>query len=138
MKQYLTNAINNSPTIPVPAAADMNDIGGKAVKFDEEGNCVLCDTVGEMCLGIVTIDNPVEVKKGATVSVQIKDMGRVVAGAAIPVGAELTVDAEGTFIPAEAGQYVRAIAKQAAAAKGEVIPVIVVNYVSAGGNVKKN
>lgn len=129
MKQYMTNAINSSPTIAVPAAADMTDIGGKAVKFDASGNCVLCNTAGERVLGVVTIDNDVEIKKGEQVSIQIKDMGVVVAGDAVAVGAELAVKNDGTFITATAGQYVKAIAKEAAAAAGDVIRVIIVDYI---------
>lgn len=110
MKQWLTNAINSSPTKGFAAAADMSDIGGKAVKFNSDGKIVLCSTAGENAVGIVTVDNDMSVKAGDTVSIQIKDSGVVRLGADITKGTELAVNENGEFVAASAGDYVIAIA----------------------------
>lgn len=128
MKQYMSSGINSSPTIAVPAAADMQEIGGKAAKYDADGNLVICGTAGEQAIGIVTIDNDAEIKKGDIVTVQIKDMGLAALGVSVKAGDELTTDASGKFVKAADGQYVRAIAKTTGA-ENTCVSVILCNYV---------
>lgn len=133
MKQFMTNAINNTPTIAVKISDSaltsgvVSDIGGKAVKFDTSGELVLCSTAGEAVLGIVTIDNDVEVHSGDMVSVQIKDNGVVRAGGTFAAGDELATDTNGLFVKAVAGQYVRAIAL-AAGSENTIVRAMMVNY----------
>lgn len=118
MKQYMTNGINPSPTIAIQisdtAFAEgknmITEIGGKGVKFAADGGAVLCSAVGEKAIGVVTIDNDVVVAKGDNISVQIKDNGLVKVAEAVVAGDELTVNADGEFVKATAGNFVRAIA----------------------------
>ncbi|MDO5397183.1 MAG: hypothetical protein Q4G33_04565 [bacterium] len=110
MKQYITNGINNSPTIAFPAAADMRDIGGKAVKLNSDNEVVICDTKGEKALGIVTIDNDTEILRNDSVSVQIKDIGPAIIGEDVAALDELTVSETGALVKAGSGDNVIAIA----------------------------
>lgn len=126
MKQYMTNAINSSPTITIAAGADMTQPGGKAVKFSD-GKAVLCSTAGERPIGIVTIDNDAEVKTDDIISVQVKDIGVALMGGAVAAGDELAVDANGALVKAAAGQYVAAVAL-ASCASGEFGTVQLVSY----------
>ena len=109
-KQYLTNAINSSPTRAYPAAAAMQSIGGYAVKLNSNEKIVLCDTAGEMALGIVTIDNDHLVAADDSVSVQLKDIGKAQIGANVSAMDELAVNAAGKLVKATAGDYVVAVA----------------------------
>lgn len=127
--QFMSNGINQSPTIAAPASVAMTEPGGKAVKLNADGAAVLCSTAGEAVIGIVTIDNDNDVKAGETVSIQVKDNGVAKIGAAVAVGAELAVNASGLFVTATTGQYVRAIALEKGAAANDIIRVMMVNYV---------
>ena len=127
MSQFLTNAINPSPTIAAPAGEKITGGGGKAVKFDENGNITLCDTAGEKILGIITIDNDDIVEVGDDVSVQIKDGGVARLGGDCTYKDELTTDANGAFVKAAAGQAVRAIALSSGGS-GALCRVMMCNY----------
>lgn len=136
MKQYMTNGINPSPTIAIPISetafadgkSEIVEIGGKGVKFAADGGAVLCSTAGEKAIGVVTIDNDVTVAKGDNISVQIKDNGLVKVAEAVVAGDELTVNAEGAFVKATAGQYVRATALANGAANSYVRAMLVGYY----------
>ena len=139
MKQYMTNGINPTPTIAIPisdtAFAEgknmmITEIGGKGVKFAADGGAVLCSTAGEKCIGVVTIDNDVVVAKGDNISVQIKDNGLVRVAEAVVAGDELTVNADGAFVKATAGNFVRAIALANGKA-GSYVRTMLVSYYAA-------
>ena len=117
MSQFLTNAINPSPTIAAPAGEKITGGGGKAVKFDENGNITLCDTA----------DNDDIVEVGDDVSVQIKDGGVARLGGDCTYMDELTTDANGAFVKAAAGQAVRAIALSSGGS-GALCRVMMCNY----------
>lgn len=127
MAQYMTNAINTSPTRVGTAAADMKDVGGKAVKFDGDGNLVFCSTKGEKPIGIITIDNDNEVKKYDDVTYQIFGVGVAVIGASVSAGTELTVNTDGTLAAAEAGDFVCGVALSKCNANA-VGTIEIVNY----------
>ncbi|NDO18812.1 hypothetical protein FMM68_03980 [Lachnospiraceae bacterium MD329] len=110
MKQHMTSGINTSPTRAGEAGADMSNIGGKAVKFNEDGLLVLCDTKGEMPIGIVAIDNDAEVKKGDSVTYQIFAVGIAAISEKVTAGTELTTSTDGTLVSASDGDFVCAIA----------------------------
>lgn len=110
MKQYMTNAINSSPTVTFPAAADMENPSGKAVKLNSSGEVVISDTKGEAVLGIVTIDNDSIVAKGDPVSIQIKDIGAALIKDAAAAGDELTSAGDGSLTKAAAGNHVIGVA----------------------------
>ena len=124
---YLATSINESPVITDKAGVAIEDVRGKAVKFDAEGNIALA-TAGDVILGVGIMTNDKEIAPGEDVDIQIKDIGLVRAGATIAKGAELSADAEGKFVPAEDGGFVGAIALQAAATADVYIKARFVAY----------
>ena len=114
---YIGTTINESSVITATAGADLTNAAFLAVKFDAEGNVVLCGD-GENAIGILTAETPEAVAKGDGVTVQIKNVGMAKAGAAVTVGAEVAVDAAGKLIPAVASKFIVGIALSAAAADG--------------------
>lgn len=125
---YLATSINESPVIVEKAGAAITDVRGKGLKYDTSGNVVLCSTAGEAVLGIGIMTNDESTADGADVDIQIKDIGLVKAGAAITKGAELAVNASGLFVAATAGQYVAAIALEAASAANVYIKARLTGY----------
>lgn len=126
MATFLTASINSSPTLPLKAGADIEDVRFKALKFDANGNVVLASTAGEAFLGIAiptTGDAEGKVKTGADVNVQIKDIGMAMAGAEVAAGAALATNAEGKLVTATAGQFVIGYALAPATAAGDIIEV---------------
>lgn len=123
---YLATSINESPTIVDKAGADIADVRGKAVKF-ADGAIVLAGK-GEAAIGVGIMTNDENIKAGADVDVQIKDIGLVCAGGKITKGAELAVDANGKFVAAAEGDYVAAIALDAAEVADIYIKARLVNY----------
>lgn len=123
---YLATSINESPVIVDKAGADIADVRGKAVKY-ADGKIVLAGA-GEAAIGIGIMTNDENIKTGADVDIQIKDIGLVCAGAEITKGTELASDANGKFVAATEGKYVVAIALDDALAAGNYIKARLVNY----------
>lgn len=109
-KQYMTNGINTSATRVGIVADDMENVAGKAVKLNSDGLLEICNTKGEMPIGIVTIDNEADVSKGDNVTYQIFAVGIAAISATVTAGTELTPGSDGTLVAAEAGDFVCAIA----------------------------
>lgn len=125
---YLATSINESPVVAMKAGAAIADVRGKAVKFDASGNVILC-VAGDAALGIGILTNDQEIAVGGDVTVQVKDMGLVLAGAAtIKAGDELASDANGKLIKATDGQNVIAIALEASSAADTFIKAMLVRY----------
>lgn len=124
---YTNTQINPSPTCVGEAGADIEDVRLKGVKYDENGKIVLADTAGEVIAGVAIITNIVGIKAGQDVDFQIKDIGAVLAGGEIKAGAELAVDASGTFVTASEGQFVAAIAVEPGKT-GQVVRARMVQY----------
>lgn len=125
-KTYLLASINPSATVLVKAAAAIEDVRYRAVKFDENGGLVLASTAGETFLGIAiptTGDAIGKVAVGDGVDVQIKEMGMAMAGGAVVAGAPLTTDANGKLVTAAAGNFVIGYAIDSAAADGDIIQI---------------
>lgn len=125
---YLATSINESPVIVGTANAAITDIRGHAVKFNANGNVVLCGA-GETPLGIGIMTQGTEgaVAQGEDITIQHKDIGYVCAGAAFVQGANLSTDANGAFVTATTegtATPVVAIALQAAGAAGQYVPAI--------------
>lgn len=113
---YMATQINDSATIVDKATAEIADVRGKAVKYDENGGIVLCSKAGETAIGIAIItagDPDGKVLANGDVDIQIKEMGLAKAGATITKGAELTTDANGCVVPATAGQFIIGTALEA-------------------------
>ena len=124
---YLSTGINDTPTIVGKATNAIANGAFLAAKFDENGGIVLAGA-GDNALGLLlatTLDN---VAAGEDVSIQIKDIGLWKTGAAVAAGAELTSDANGKAVTAGVGNFVTAIALEAATGADQVIKVQVVKY----------
>lgn len=122
---YYGTIINDSPTVAGIAAADLTGAEFLAAKFDSDGKIVKASTAGENALGILGAEEGNR-KAGETVSVQIKECGLWKAGAAVAAGAELTTDANGKCVTATTGNFITAIALEAATAADEVIKVQII------------
>ena len=94
-----------------------------AVKYNENGNVVLCDTEGELTTGVLLAETAQKINIGSDVTIQIKDIGLCKAGAEIKKGQEVMVDTKGRVIPATSGKFVLGYAIQNALAEDEVIEV---------------
>lgn len=119
--------INPSPTIVEAAGADIADVRNRIMKYDENGNVVLATAGTDVPLGIALIEagyNDItgeeagKVKKGDDVDILVKDMGVVIAGAAIKKGQEITAGADGLAAVAASGNYVIGIALNNAEVNG--------------------
>jgi hypothetical protein len=130
---YLSTGINDSPTIVGKSTGAIANGAFLAAKFDGAGGIVLAGA-GENAIGLLIASTPEAVAAGEDVNVQIKDIGLWKTGAAVAAGAELTSDANGAAVTAAAGNYVTAIALEAAAAPGAVIKVQIVKSGKTGLN----
>ncbi len=101
---YIAASINQSPVISMKAGADLADVRGKAVMFDETGGVILA-SAGKPALGIAVLSNPENINKGDDIDIQIKDIGHVKASAAVKPGDALAPDANGALVPATSGSY---------------------------------
>lgn len=135
-KNYNGVQINPSPTIVEKAGAVIADVRNRIVKYDENGNVVLAAAGTDIPVGIAIIEagyNDItgeeagKVNVGEGVDILIKDMGVVLAGAAIKKGQEVAAGADGLAAVAASGNYVLGIALDAAEA-GEFLPVQIAKY----------
>lgn len=122
---YFGTTINDSPVIAGVAAAAITGAEFLAVKFDSNGKIVKADTAGENVLGLLGAEMG-EYKAGETVSVQIKECGLWKTGGAVAAGAELAVDANGKCVTATGGDFILAVALEAATEADEVIKVQII------------
>ena len=121
---YLATSINESPVIVGTAAEAIEDVRGRAVKFDENGTIVLAGTGdAPLGIGIMTSGDQGAIAAGEEFTIQFKAIGLVYAGGAIKLGAGLAVGANGAFTEAGDGTAI-ATALEAAAAEGQYIKAI--------------
>lgn len=125
---YTTTGINTSATIVAPAGAAIESVIGKAIKIDASGNAVVASTAGEKVVGIAVLTNSENPVKGEDITIQIKEIGKVVAGAEVARGDELAAAADGTLVTATSGQFVVATALTAATAAGQIIDAQITKY----------
>lgn len=124
MADYFGISINESPTIVLPAGAKLENARGIALMI-KDGE-VIKPTAGAHTIGISLIETDESVEKGMDVDIQIKDIGKWVAGEEITVGMELTTDAEGKAVPAKAGNFIMGVALSSAAQAGTWIKVQII------------
>ena len=110
--------INESPVIVVKAGEAIEAPAFLAVTADGK-----VATAGANAIGIVTPSSDDAVAEGDDLNVQVKDIGTWIAGGAVELGAELTSDATGKAVTASGGDFITAIALEAATAAGQRIPV---------------
>ncbi len=128
---YIAASINQSPVISMKAGADLADVRGKAVMFDETGGVILA-SAGKPALGIAVLSNPENINKGDDIDIQIKDIGHVKASAAVKPGDALAPDANGALVPATSGSYF-AVALESGAKDAFVQAVLRSGSIAASG-----
>ena len=119
---FIGTTINDSPVIVGKATAALSGAEFLAVKFDTSGGIVKASTAGEATIGLLPAEQG-NIAAGDDVTVQIKECGLWKAGAAVAAGALLTTDANGKAKTAAAGNFILAVALEAASAADEVIKV---------------
>lgn len=110
---------NPSPTIVEAAGAEIADVRCRIMKYDDNGDVVLATSGSDIPVGVALIEagnNDItgatsgKVAAGDDVDILVKDMGIVLAGAAIKKGQEITAGADGLAAVASSGNYVLGIA----------------------------
>lgn len=128
-KNFNGTLINGSQTITEKAGAEIADCRNRIVKYDSNGDVVLATAGTDIPVGIAIIEagyNDItgtesgKVAKGDDVDIQVKDIGYVIAGAAIKKGQEITSGADGLAAVAAAGNYILGIALSDTSANGYV------------------
>ncbi len=99
-----TSSINESPVISMEAGAALEDIRGKAIKYDENGKAVLA-AAGDFAVGVAITSNDENVSAGGDITVQICARGLVKTGAAVKAGDALAVGDGGALVPAASGAF---------------------------------
>lgn len=122
-KTYSTTQVNDSTTIALQTGEAIEDVRCRAVKFDDDGNVILAGA-GDLPFGVGIITNNTNVAAGDYVDVQYKNIGLVYTGAAVTKGGNLSVDANGCFIPTAESAPVVAIALDAASGAGVYVKAV--------------
>lgn len=118
---YFGASINQSPTIAELAGSSISNGAFLLVKYDENGTVSVCDTEGELAAGVLLPETTKAITPGTELTVQIKSIGLVKAGAAIKKGQEIMTDSMGRAIPATSGKFVIGYAMQTASEEDELI-----------------
>ena len=117
---FIGSTINESATVTFKAKAELKGNQGLALALNE-GKLEL-PAAGANVLGLSLFTND-DAKAGDSLTVQVKDIGKWIAGGAVAAGDELAVDAAGKAVKAAEDQFIVGIALSAAAAAGTVISV---------------
>lgn len=117
---FIGSTINESATVTFKAKAELKGNQGLALALNE-GKLEL-PAAGANVLGLSLFTND-DAKAGDSLTVQVKDIGKWIAGGAVAAGDELAVDAAGKAVKVAEGQFIVGIALSAAAAADTVISV---------------
>ena len=118
MATYFGTSINESPTIIMEAGAKLEDVQGIALAIT--AGKLAKPSAGANVIGLSLFTNDENVEAGGSLTVQVKDIGKWVAGEAIAVGDELATD---KAVKATDGAFIVGIALSAAAKAGTVVSV---------------
>lgn len=121
MATYFGTSINQSPTIIMEAGAKLENVQGIALAIT--AGKLSKPPAGANVIGLSLFTNDENVEAGGSLTVQVKDIGKWVAGGAIAVGDQLATDSNGKAVKATAGQFIVGTALSAAAESGTVISV---------------
>jgi hypothetical protein len=124
MATYFGTSINESPTIVLPAKEKIEDAQGIALAISD-GQLVK-PAAGANVIGLSLFTNDETIEAGDDVTVQVKDIGKWIAGGEIAVGDELTTDAAGKAVKAATGNFITAVALSKATAAGDVVQVQII------------
>jgi endonuclease YncB( thermonuclease family) len=122
---FISTGINDTPTIVGKAGIPLVNAALHAAKFNAQGEIVPA-AAGDNAVGLFIASTPDNVAAGEDVTIQIKDVGLWVTGAAVLAGAEVAVNAAGQAITAAANAFIVGIALETATAAGQVIKVQIV------------
>ena len=125
MSTYFGTSINESPTIVLPAGEKLENARGIALCIQD--GTVVKPKAGTHVIGISLIETDEIIEKGMDVDIQIKDIGKWVAGAEIEAGTELATDVNGNAVAAKAGDFIVGIALSNATKAGTWIQVQIIN-----------
>lgn len=122
MATYFGTTINDSPTVVYEAGAAISNAQGLIVRLDA-GKVKPVAAAGGVCFGVIPLSEPESFASGDDVTVQIKDIGVCIAGAAVAAGDHVMCDANGKAVKATTGKWILGTALKAAAEAGTRIPV---------------
>lgn len=135
---YFGTSINESPTIVLPAGEELTNARGIAVAI--KNGAVVKPAAGAHAIGLTLIETDETVEAGTDVDIQIKDIGKWVAGEKITAGTELATDTKGKAVAAKEGDFIVGVALNNAVEAGTWIKVQIINAgykpaaVAEGGN----
>lgn len=124
MATYFGTSINESPTIVLPAGEKLEDARGIALAIS--GGKVVKPTAGAHVIGLSIIETDEIVEAGRDVDIQVKDIGKWVAGGEITVGAELATDENGKAVVAKAGDFIVGVALSGTEKEGTWVRVQII------------
>lgn len=124
MATYFGTSINESPTIVLPAGDTLENARGIALTVKD--GAVIKPAAGAHVIGLSLIETDETVEKGMDVDIQIKDIGKWVAGEEITVGTELATNTDGKAVAAKAGDFIVGMALSSASAAGTWIKVQII------------
>ena len=124
MATYFGSSINESPTIVLPAGEKLENARGIALEFKD--GAAVKPAAGAHVIGLSLIETDETVEAGTDVDIQIKDIGKWVAGEEIAAGTELATDAEGKAVAAKAGDFIVGTALSNAAETGTWVKVQII------------
>ncbi|MCM1245504.1 MAG: DUF2190 family protein [Roseburia sp.] len=124
MATFFGTSINESPTIALSAGNELKDARGIALAI--ENGTVVKPAAGANVIGLSIIETDETVKKGDSVDIQIKDIGKWVAGEKIAAGTELATDKNGKAVAAKDGDFIVAVALSSASKAGTWIKVQII------------
>lgn len=116
MATYFGSSINESPTIVLPAGEKLE--GARGIALAIKDGAVVKPAAGAHVIGLALIETDETVEKGADVDIQVKDIGKWVAGEEITVGMELAADADGKAVAAQDGNFIVGVALSSAEKAG--------------------
>ena len=120
-KTYVGTTINPSPTVIFPANADIS--GARCVAMSLSNGKLALPSAGASVLGISIGETDTNVASGTEITVQVKDIGKWIAGEALAAGDELATDAAGKAVKATAGDFIVGTALSAVTAAGSLVQV---------------
>ena len=117
---YFGTTINPSATIVAKASAKIENGAFLAATLTKDG--VAIAKANETPIGIFIAETET-VEAGEDATIQVKDMGRGMTGAAVNAGDLLAADASGKLIKATSGAFALAVALETATAADQVISI---------------